>query len=216
MKAGEVLLVVSMVVLTGSMARAQSATLPQVLQGAQQELDALRQRLFEGQQRAGGGRGAAPGDVPIAKRPLQRIYWNARPGAWWTNTALVTQLGLTDDQKAKIEKAFENHRQKLQSSTELLDKEEAQLALLLAAESIDRNAILTQIDRVIQARAEMERENAAMTLEMRESLTRAQWMQLPQPWPAYGATPVFAITPNRGAAEGAGGRGGARGGQRQQ
>ena len=100
-------------------------------------------------------------------------------GAWWTNTALVERLGLTDDQKLKIERAFENHRLKIVSTTELLEKEEAQLARLLAADPLERNAVLGQIDRVISARGEMERENAAMTLEMREVLTRAQWAQLP-------------------------------------
>jgi Spy/CpxP family protein refolding chaperone len=101
-------------------------------------------------------------------------------GAWWTNTALVERLGLTDDQKAKIERAFENHRQNIVSSTGLLEKEEAQLNRLLEAETIDRNAVLTQIDRVVQARGEVERANSAMTLEMREHLTRAQWLQLPR------------------------------------
>lgn len=101
-------------------------------------------------------------------------------GAWWTNTALVQRLGLSDDQKARIERAFENHRQTIMSATELLEKEETQLARLMDAETLDRNAILSQTDRVIQARAEVERANAAMTLEMREHLTRAQWLGLPR------------------------------------
>src|SRR5262249_3032982 len=98
--------------------------------------------------------------------------------AWWTDTALVQRLGLTDDQKAKIERAFENHRQQIVSATETLEKEEAQLDRLLAAQMVDRNAVLTQIDRVIQARGEVERANSAMPLEMREYLTAAQWLQL--------------------------------------
>ena len=112
-------------------------------------------------------------------------------GAWWTNTALVERLGLTDDQKAKIERAYENHRVKIMSSTEQLEKDEAQLARLLDAESIDRNAVLTQIDRVIQARGEVERANSAMTLEMREYLTRAQWLQLPR----VSSVPGYLTTP---------------------
>jgi len=135
----------------------------------QEMLDSL-QRSFQarGQVQGGGGRGA--------------VLPSVQPGgAWWTNTALVARLGLTDDQKAKIERAFENRRQQIMSSTELLEKEEAQLARLLEGDPIDRNAVLTQIDRVIQARGEMERANSAMTLEMREYLTRAQWMQLQSP-----------------------------------
>jgi Spy/CpxP family protein refolding chaperone len=131
--------------------------------------------IFNSQER-GGARGGGPvaGNAPLYNRTLRA------GGAWWTNTALVERLGLTDDQKTKIERAFENHRLTIVSTTGLLEKEEAQLARLLEAEPIDRNAILTQTDRVIQARGEMERANAAMTLEMREHLTRAQWMQLPQ------------------------------------
>jgi Spy/CpxP family protein refolding chaperone len=98
--------------------------------------------------------------------------------AWWTNTALVTKLGLTEVQKSKIENTFEAHRQNLTSSKDQLEKEEAQLAKLLEAESIERGSVFSQINRVIQARGEMERANATMTLEMREQLTRAQWTQL--------------------------------------
>src|SRR5439155_7327226 len=148
---------------------------------------------------------------------------NQAGGAWWTNTALVARLGITDEQKAKIERAFENHRQKLASDTELVNKEEAALNRLLQTEPIDRNAILSQTDRVIFARGELERENSAMTLEMRESLTLAQWMQVPQPNVEL-RTVRYATAPGlRGATPpapaGAGGRGGPgqrSGGQRQQ
>ena len=46
---------------------------------------------------------------------------------------------------------------KIISATGLLEKEEAQLARLLDTEPMDRNAVLVQIDRVIQARSETER-----------------------------------------------------------
>ena len=103
---------------------------------------------------------------------------NVTGGAWWTNTSLVSQLGLTEDQKAKIVRSFENNRLNLESSKSQLEKEESQLARLLEAETVDHNAAVAQIYRVVNARNEMERVNSAMTLEMRESLTRAQWMQL--------------------------------------
>jgi len=119
----------------------------------------------------------------LVQQPYQGkagAYYLQLGGAWWTNAALAARIGLTDDQKAKLQRAFENHRQSLASNSEILSKEEAQLAKLLDAETIDRNAVLAQIDRVAQARSELERTNAAMTLEMREALTRAQWMQVPQ------------------------------------
>ncbi len=139
-------------------------------------------------QRSGapGGRGAAP-DAPVFFRRTVTI---TPGGAWWTNTALIAQLGLTDDQKSKIERAYDNHRVNLATATEQLNKEESQLAKLLEADSIDRNAILAQIDRVNQARGEMERQNSVMTLEMREALTRAQWVQLEASQPVATWVPV--------------------------
>ena len=99
-------------------------------------------------------------------------------GAWWTNTTVAAELKLTDDQKAKIARAFENHSRNIMNSTGFLEKEEMQLARLLEAESIDHVAVLNQTNRVIQSRGEVERETAAMTLEMREQLTRDQWLKL--------------------------------------
>jgi Spy/CpxP family protein refolding chaperone len=141
---------------------------------------------------------------------------------WWSNANTVAKLGLTDVQKSRIESTFEAHRPNLASRKEQLEKEEALLSRLLDAESIDRGSVFTQINRVVQARGEMERENAAMTLEMREHLTRAQWTQLQATQPlrleavvgtGFGAAGTGGglgiSTPPAG---GRGGRGGARSG----
>jgi len=98
--------------------------------------------------------------------------------AWWTNTTLLTRLGISDDQKAKIDRTFESHKQNLTATKDQLEKEEAQLDKLLAADALDHAGVVTQINRVVQARSDMERANSLMTLEMREVLTKAQWTQL--------------------------------------
>ena len=146
---------------------------------------------------AGGGRGGiGPGGGPVVIAPVNPDLLNGRVinpdgslianrvvslqggGAWWTNTNLLARLGLTDDQKLKIERVYESHRQNLVTSKELLEKEEAQLTKLLEAEPLDRTASIAQIYKAIQARGEMEKVNGLMTFEMREVLTRAQWTQL--------------------------------------
>jgi hypothetical protein len=128
----------------------------------------------------------------------------ATTAAWWTNAALVARLGLTEDQKKRIEAVFEQYRQSLVAGKADLDREEASLARMLEAEAIEPAKVSSQIDRVVQARAEMERTNSRMTLEMRQKLTRAQWIQL-QAETTQPAVPIL-TTP-------AGGRGGgARGG----
>ena len=151
-------------------------------------------------QRGGGGRGGAPANPPTQVNPnaagVDADYFNGKKirriqivpdgtvtpfgqgAAWWTNTAMLTRLGLTDDQKLKIERVYESHRQNLVSTKDALEKEEAQLSRLLGAEPLDRTASIAQIYKVVQARGEMEKTNSLMTFEMREVLTRAQWTQL--------------------------------------
>jgi hypothetical protein len=125
------------------------------------------------------GTGAPYDDASVVQNE-PRVVRSQVAGAWWMNTALMQRLGITEEQRAKIERTFENHRQTILSATDLLEKEEAQLARLLDAEPVDRNAVFAQIDRVIQARSETERANALMTFEVREHLTRTQWEQLPR------------------------------------
>jgi hypothetical protein len=149
-----------------------------------------RQPLFIGS--AGTG---APYDDGSRPQDEKRVVRTQISGAWWMNVALMQRLGITDDQKTKIEQTFENHRQAILSTTDQLEKEEALLARLLDAETVDRNVVFTQIDRVIQARSEMERASAVMTLEMRGYLTRAQWEQLPRTNLTIGTTGLALPTP---------------------
>jgi TonB family protein len=165
------------VFLSGIVGQAQSPLAP-----AQQDLQRLDlQRFYSSVIEAyqpgqrSGGRGALAAPVWTSPNDIRS------QGAWWTNTATIARLGLTDDQKTKLEKTFENHRQDLAARTDTLNKEEAQLSKLLEADPLDRNAVFAQIDRVTQARSELERANSVMTMEMREVLTRAQWMQLQPP-----------------------------------
>lgn len=137
-----------------------------------------------------------------------RMLFIAGGGAWWTNTALLTRLGLTDDQKLRIERVYESHRQNLVSSKDNLEKEEAQLAKLLEADSLDRTASVAQIYKVVQARGEMEKTNSLMTFEMREVLTRAQWTQLQAQQPLGINLPVLQINPAGAGTPGTRGGGG--------
>jgi periplasmic protein CpxP/Spy len=59
-----------------------------------------------------------------------------------------------------------------------LQKEEAILEPLLEADRPDETMVLSQIDRVAQARAELEKSNARMLLGFRGVLTLDQWKKL--------------------------------------
>jgi Spy/CpxP family protein refolding chaperone len=59
-----------------------------------------------------------------------------------------------------------------------VEKEDAILEPLLSAEQPDETRVLAQIDKVAQARAELEKANARMLLGLRSVLTTAQWKTL--------------------------------------
>ena len=114
-----------------------------------------------------------------------------RPGRWWTDPALVQKLGLTADQQKRIDTLFQQSRLKLIDLSAGVQKEEAILEPLLEADRPDESQVLAQIDRIAQARAELEKANARMLLGFRGVLTLEQWkkLQAEEP-PRHGEHPV--------------------------
>jgi len=80
---------------------------------------------------------------------------------------------------------FQQSRLKLIDLSASLQKEEAILEPLVEADRPDEGQVLAQIDRVAQARAELEKANARMLLGFRGVLTQDQWKKLQaeeRPW----------------------------------
>jgi Spy/CpxP family protein refolding chaperone len=99
-------------------------------------------------------------------------------GKWWNNSELVKSLGLSDAQVQQIEKVFQDHRTRLIDLRAALEKQEATLEPLVEAERPDEAQVTAQIDKVAQARANLEKSNAQMLLAIRRVLTVDQWKQL--------------------------------------
>jgi Spy/CpxP family protein refolding chaperone len=133
------------------------------------------------------GRAAVVAPVPAFPGSLNSAL---QPGAaWWTNASVVRSLRLTTDQMSRIEAIFEQRRQSILQNKTDLEREEAALARMLDAEPLEPSRVISAaIDKVIQARGEMERTYSTMTLEMRQVLTREQWEQLQRLMP--NATPL--------------------------
>ena len=83
-------------------------------------------------------------------------------GRWWSNPQTVEMLGMTSDQVKKMDDIFQQHRLRLIDLNAALAKEEAILEPLVAADQPDDAKVLPQIDRVAQARAELEKANSRM------------------------------------------------------
>lgn len=110
--------------------------------------------------------------------PMERAFHPGPPGRWWTDPMLVQRLGLTPDQQKRIDDLFQQSRLKLIDLSAALQKQEAILEPLIEADKPDESQVLAQIDRVAQARAELEKANARMLLGFRGVLTQEQWKKL--------------------------------------
>src|SRR5437763_13001411 len=100
------------------------------------------------------------------------------PGRWWDDPDFVKKLGLSEDQQKKMDDIFNTNRLKLIDRFAAVKKEEAILEPLVATDTPDENKVLAQIDRVAQARADLEKANARMLLGIRSQLTHQQWVKL--------------------------------------
>jgi periplasmic protein CpxP/Spy len=110
--------------------------------------------------------------------PMERAFHAGPPGRWWTDPAQVQRLGLTTDQQKRIDALFQQSRLKLIDLSAGLQKEEAILEPLLEADRPEEAQVLAQIDRIAQARAELEKANARMLLGFRGVLSLDQWKKL--------------------------------------
>jgi Spy/CpxP family protein refolding chaperone len=99
-------------------------------------------------------------------------------GRWWNNPKLVERLKLTDDQRKAFDGILLAHREKLVDLHATLEKAELGLEPLVRADQPNEAAILANIDKVAQARAELEKANARFLLAIRAKLTPEQWKQL--------------------------------------
>jgi protein CpxP len=116
--------------------------------------------------------------------PMEQAFHGGPPGRWWTDPALIQRLGLTSDQQKRIDAQFQQNRLKLIDLSAGVQKEEAILEPLLAADRPDESQVLAQIDRIAQARAELEKANARMLLGFRGVLTLEQWKKLQSEQPS--------------------------------
>jgi Spy/CpxP family protein refolding chaperone len=109
---------------------------------------------------------------------MERALHAGAPGRWWNNPEIAQKLGLTADQQKKMDEVFQESRLRLIDLNASLQKEEAVLEPLIGSDQPDESKILPQIDRVAQARAELEKANARMLLGVRRILTQDQWKKL--------------------------------------
>jgi periplasmic protein CpxP/Spy len=124
-----------------------------------------------------GGPGMARpgGDRP----PFERAFGGHEiEGRWWNNPRVIERLKLTDDQRKAFDQILLDHREKLIDLHANVEKAELAMEPLVQADQPNESAILAQIDKVAQARAELEKAHARYLLALRSKLTPEQWKQV--------------------------------------
>jgi Spy/CpxP family protein refolding chaperone len=101
-------------------------------------------------------------------------------GHWWNRPKVIERLKLTEDQRKAMDGILLAHREKLIDLRASVERAELEMEPLLGADRPDESRILSQIDKVAQARAELEKANARFLLAIRNKLTPEQWKQVQQ------------------------------------
>jgi periplasmic protein CpxP/Spy len=109
--------------------------------------------------------------------PMERAMRGDR-GRWWNNPQIAEKLNLTDDQKKSMDAIFQQHREQLVDLRATVEKAEIEMDPLVKADQPNEAAVMAQIDKVAQARAELEKANARFLFELRAKLTPDQWKQV--------------------------------------
>ncbi len=128
----------------------------------------------------GGGPNMRPG-FGDHRPPMERAFRFAGPeGQFWNNPRIVERLKLTDDQRKAMDGILQEHRMTLIDLRANVEKAEVEMQPLMRADEPNESAILAQIDKIAQARAELEKGNARFLLAIRSKLTPDQWKQVQQ------------------------------------
>jgi Spy/CpxP family protein refolding chaperone len=118
-----------------------------------------------------------------------KFFAGVNPGRWWTRPEEIERLGLSPDQRKNLNDILQRHRLKLIDLDAALQREEVILEPLVNADQPDDAKVFAQVDRVAQARAELEKANSRMLWQVRRVLTPDQWKLLQAPRPAIKLSP---------------------------
>ena len=100
------------------------------------------------------------------------------PGRWWDDKHFAKTLHLRPEQQKRMDGLFEENRANLVNRYQALQQEESKMEALSRGQSLDESALFSQIDRVAQARADLEKANTHLMLQVRKEMDAGQIVRL--------------------------------------
>jgi Spy/CpxP family protein refolding chaperone len=119
-----------------------------------------------------GPRGGFPG--PDGAMGMRGWLPLGPPGRWWDDPDFAKDLGLTPEQKSKMDDIFNAHKAEIFSSYTSLLTEESALEKITHEIHPDEAGVFSAIDRIARARASLEKANAHMLLAIRREMDDKQ------------------------------------------
>jgi hypothetical protein len=99
-------------------------------------------------------------------------------GRWWDDKHYIKTLHLRPGQQKRMDSLFDENRAVLVNRYEVLQQEESKLEGLSHARSLDEPMLFAQIDRVSAARADLEKANTHLMLQVRKEMDANQVTRL--------------------------------------
>jgi Spy/CpxP family protein refolding chaperone len=99
-------------------------------------------------------------------------------GMWWKDPEVVKRVGVTPDQTKRMDALMLQSRLQLIHLHATLQEEQLLLEPMLDASPFDEAKALEQINKIADTRADLEKTNAKMLLNIRGVLTGDQWTKL--------------------------------------
>jgi Heavy-metal resistance len=100
------------------------------------------------------------------------------PSRWWDDKHYAKTLHLRPDQKKRMDGLFDENRANLVNRYGALQQEEQKMETLSHAQTLDEAALFAQIDRVAQARADLEKATTHYMLQVRKEMDADQIKRL--------------------------------------
>ncbi|MCX7895253.1 MAG: periplasmic heavy metal sensor [Thermoanaerobaculum sp.] len=101
-------------------------------------------------------------------------------GRWWTHPAVAEELGLSPEQKAKLEDLTNQRVKAMIDARAAVQKAEVDLRLLADRDPVDARKLREAFAALQQARQRLEAERFEMLLGVRQTLSADQWKKLRQ------------------------------------
>jgi Spy/CpxP family protein refolding chaperone len=108
---------------------------------------------------------------------------------WWKDPELVQKLHISDDQVQKIDKIAQDHQIQEIDLRADLEKQNAILRSEMETDPPNEAQVFAQIDKVTQARANLEKSHVELLLAVRHVLTTEQAQKLRELQPHAGPPP---------------------------